>query len=122
MTEGEAIEAAAAAAANAFTSFTIFISFTFAFLVTSYFVGSKLSRFQTLAAIGLYIVAGGFMALAMIAWTQALFAITGKNETVLNTVYLIQRGYWVEVLSVLLGTGMLVSLYFMWDVRRQRPE
>jgi hypothetical protein len=91
-------------------------------MVTCYFIGSKLSRFQLLSAVGLYIVAGGFTALTMIAWTQALFAITGDNETVLDTVYLIQSGYWVEVLSVLLGIGMIVSLYFMWDVRRRKLE
>ena len=122
MTEGDAIEAAAAAAANSFTCFTIYITFTFGFFVTAYFVGSKLTRFQVLAAMGLYVVSAGFMALAMIAWCIALFAITDSTATVLDTVFLIQRGYWVEGLTILLGARMVLSLYFMWDIRHRKIE
>ena len=122
MNEGDAIQAATAAAAVCFTCFTIYISFTVGFLVTAYFVGNKLTRFQVIASMGLYVVAAGFMALARIAWAQALFAITDAKATALNTVFLIQRGYWVETSSIVLGAGMIVSLYFMWDVRRPKTE
>jgi hypothetical protein len=122
MNEGDAIEAAAAAASVCFTCFTIYISFTFGFLVTAFFVGNKLTRFQVIAAMGLYVVAAGFTALAMIAWAQALFVITEAKATALDTISLIHRGYWIETLSILLGTGMIISLYFMWDVRHPKTE
>lgn len=122
MNEGEAIEAAIAAAAVVFSCFTIYISFTFGYLVTAYFVGNKLTRFQVIAATGLYVVAAGFMILVMVAWTQSLFAITDTTVTALDTVSLLKRGYWVETLLILCGTGMLMSLYFMWDVRRPLLE
>jgi hypothetical protein len=91
-------------------------------LVTAYFIGNKLTRFQVIAATGLYVVAAGFMALAMIAWAQALFAISEAKATALDTVFLIQRGYWIETLSILLGTGMIISLYFMWGVRHPKTK
>lgn len=125
MNECDAIEAAIAAAAVVFSCFTIFISFTFGYLVTAYFVGYKLTRFQVAAATGLYVVAAGFMTLVMIAWTQSLFAITDSTVTALDSVRLLKRGYWVETLLFLCGTGVLMSLYFMWDVRRpvdERPK
>jgi hypothetical protein len=118
MNEGGAIEAAIASAAVVFSCFTIYISFTFAYLVTAYFIGNKLTRFQVFAATGLYLVAATFMTLVMVAWTQSLFAITDATVTALDTVRLINRGYWVETLLLLCGIGMLMSLYFMWDVRR----
>lgn len=122
MTEGEAIEAAIGAAAVVFSCFVIYISFTFGYLVTAYFVGDKLTRFQAIAATGLYLVAAGFMILVMIAWTQGMLAITDSTKTTLDAVPLLRRGYWVEALFFLCGTGVLMSLYFMWDVRRQSPS
>ena len=122
MNEGDAIEAAIGTAGVVFSCFAIYISFTFAYLMTAYFVGNKLTRFQVIATTGLYVIAAGFMALVMIAWTQALFAITDATATALDTVLFIQRGYWVETFSILLSSGLLMSLYFMWDVRHQGIE
>lgn len=122
MNEGEAIEAAIAAAAVVFSCFAIFISFTFGYLVTAYFVGYKLTRFQVVTATGLYVVAAGFMIFVMVAWTQSLFAITDATATALNSVRLLNRGYWVETLFFLCSTGVLMSLYFMWDLRRPENE
>ena len=120
MNEGDAIEAAIAASGVVFSCFAIYISFTFGYLVTAYFVGYKLTRFQVIAANGLYVVAAGFMILVMTGWTQGMFAITETTATALDAVLLLKRGYWVEALFFLCGTGMLMSLYFMWDVRRQK--
>jgi hypothetical protein len=120
MNEGDAIEAVAAAATVCFTCFTIYISVTFGFLATAYFVGNKLTRFQVISAMGLYVVAAGWMALATIGWGQAVFAITEAKATALDTVALIHRGYWIETLSILLGIGMIISLCFMWGARHPK--
>ena len=122
MTEGDIIEAAAAAIANSMTGFTVFITFTFGFLATAYIVGDKLTRFQALTVTGLYVVAAGFAALIMVAWEQAFFAVTEGTTTALNTVPLIQRGYWVPGTIVLLSMGILISLYFMWGVRHPKAQ
>ena len=118
MTEAESLELAATFTANASTNFTIFISFTFAFLATAYFVGKNLSRFQFFAASGMYAVAAGSAATSCVGWLQAFDAIMESKPTFPN----LQRGVWVGGMSVLFAAGLLVSLYFMWDVRKSRPE
>jgi hypothetical protein len=122
MTEGDIIEAAAAAIANSMSGFTVFITFTFGFLATAYIVGGKLTRLQALTATGLYVVAAGYTTLTIVAWMQAFFAITEVKATALDTVPLIQRGYWVQSTIVLLSMGILISLYFMWSVRHRKTE
>jgi hypothetical protein len=122
MTEGDVIEAAAAVTANSITMFTIFITFTFGFLASAYFVGGKLTRFQALAATGLYVVAAGFSAVIMVGWMQAFFAIMEVKPNALDTIPIIQRGYWVPVTTAMLSMGMLISLYFMWGVRHPKTE
>ena len=48
MTEAEALELIAIYITNAHGGFTIYLSVTFAYLVTAYLVGRKLSPFQAL--------------------------------------------------------------------------
>ena len=64
MNEVDTVELVATCAEMSFTAFGIYISFTFGFLATAFFVGSKLTRFQALVATGMYLVAAGTMALA----------------------------------------------------------
>ena len=122
MNEGDMIEAAAAAIANSMAAFTVYITFTFGFLATSYIVGSKLERFQALTVTGLYVIAAGYSTIIMVAWLQAFFAITEAKATALDTILLMQRGYWVLGTIVIQSMGILVSLYFMWNVRLSKTE
>ena len=122
MTEAESLELAALFNANASTNFTIFISFTFAFLATAYFVGRNLSRFQFFAASGMYTVAGGSAAIASVGWLQAFNEIMDSETTLLSSLPLFGLDFWVLVMSILFLTGILVSLYFMWDVRHPKTE
>ena len=48
MNEVDTVELVATCAEMSFTAFGIYISFTFGFLATAFFVGSKLTRFQAL--------------------------------------------------------------------------
>ena len=122
MTEAEVIELAATCAANSFAAFTIYISFTFGFLATAFFVGSKLTRFQALAATGMYLVTAGTMALAVVIWLQGLFLVLNSQNTVLDALPLMNGSVWVVVISMITTVGMLVSLYFMWDVMHRKTE
>lgn len=120
MTEAEVIELTAVCASNVFTALTIYISFTFGFLATAYFVGNKLTSFQALAATGLYLVAAGSMSLAMNAWLQALFKVINSQPTVVDTIPILVNDIWVPGMSTVFILGILISLYFMWDVRRRK--
>lgn len=119
MTEADTIEVAAICAANSFTAFTIYISFTFGFLAAAFFVGNKLTRFQALAATGMYLVAAGATALAMLSWLKGLFLVLNSQNTVLDALPFMNENAWVVGMSIIIFGGMLISFYFMWDVRRR---
>ena len=122
MTEVESMELVATFTANASTNFTIFISFTFAFLATAYFVGSKLSKFQSFSAASLYTVAAGSAAISCIAWLQAFNTLMESSNTLLNSLPLFASELWVSGMSVLFVAGIAMSLYFMWSVRHPKTE
>ena len=121
-TEVDTLGLAATFTENSFTSFTIFISFTFGFLATAFFVGRKLTRFQALATAGAYLVSAGSMAFASVAWLQAYAALKNSNATFLDTIPLFNGDVWAPAMSIILVLGMLISLYFMWDVRHPKTE
>ena len=118
MSEAEAVEAAAVWSANILTVFTIYVTFTFGYLVTAYFVGARLTSFQTFVVSGLYIGAAVCTILSAIGYTQAQVKILGSVPTVLDDVYLVTSGeLWITYLAIMLPLGLLISLYFMWQVR-----
>jgi hypothetical protein len=122
MTEAESLDLAATFVANSSTNFTIFISFTFAFLVAAFIVGSKLSRSQALAAAGMYTLFAGSAALASVGWLQAFSAITESKAALLSAVPLFNGQFWVTGMSILFVSGMSVTLYFLWSVRHPKAE
>jgi len=122
MTEAEAFEFALMAKANAVTTFTVYITFTFAYLAAAFFVGRKLTRFQALAASGLYVFSA--MSAVMNHQSDLKFYKTaldhagnlGPRDIVSNP------DFWSIYLGSLLLVGIFVSLYFMWSVRHPRIE
>ena len=117
MTEAEALELIVGFGANATNGFAVYISFTFAFLTLSYFIGSKLSRFQSIAISVIYIIGASGPAMSAFAHLLAIHEIQKKHPTLLDglfgwdqSVYLI----WLPIIAVI---GMLLSLYFLYDTR-----
>ena len=66
MTEADALEVAGIFAGNALNAFSVYISFTTAYLVAAYYVGARLTSFQSLAVSGLYLVASTAYMLALV--------------------------------------------------------
>jgi hypothetical protein len=95
----------------------------FGYLVVAYFVGTHLTKAQSLIFSALYVAA--FLANTFSATNSAFVAVglqaryvevSGSSETpTLTPVFVL--------LGVMLNVSMLLaSLYFMWSVRRSRPE
>ena len=122
MSEAEALELIAVWGANTITAFTVYISFTFAYLATAFVAGPKLTQFQALIASGLYVLAAGATVLAEIVWLQGMFAISEANPTVVSSLKLFAGEFWVLGMSSILSIGMLISLYFMWRVRKYEVQ
>ena len=122
MTEAEVLELAANYSSNAMTAFTIYISFTFAYLITAFYVGKKLTAFQVVTASGLYVVSVGSTVLAVIGALQVQYAIQDTKDTVLDRFPIWTGGLWISYMGTILIIGILISLYFMWNVRHSETE
>ena len=122
MTEAEALELVAIYTANAHTSFSIYISVTFAYFATAFFVGSRLTGYQALAASGLYFISATGSMLALIANIQVWVGVAESTATLLDRLPLMNGMLWILCLSLVMGIGVLASLYFMWDVRHSEAE
>ena len=122
MTEAEALELIAIYVTNAHGGFALYLSVTFAYLVTAYLVGSKLSPFQALAVSGLFFISATIIALSTMASVQAWIAVKRSTSTVIDTVALYNPELWLFTLPVILFPGVLVSLYFMWHIRHEKTE
>lgn len=122
MTEVEAFELMLMSSSNATNAFSQYITFTFAYITAAYFVGSQLSRFQVLAASGLYLFA------AIFAMGNALTDLQWADEAVERTGGLAPEGiasnmdFWFMSAGILMTIGIFVSLYFMWNVRQPKTE
>jgi hypothetical protein len=122
MSEAEAFEAAAAWSSSALQSFTIYISFTFAYLTVAFMVGSRLSRFQSLAGSVLYVFAALSGLMSMITDLGMLEIALKSSPSEVSDVAFASGEFWQLYMVGLMLAGIFISLYFMWDVQRQKPK
>ena len=117
MTEAETLELISMYYGNAIDAFALYITFTFAYLTVAYFVGRALTRFQVFAASGLYLVSTLSTALGvilpMVAWTELL----GSRQTLLGKFRIWNGEFFMWYLGAIFTIGIIVSLYFMFNVR-----
>ena len=114
-------EAAAMWSGNSMTAFSIYLTVTFAYLAVSYLTGKDLSRFQVVCISTLY-VAGAVMSLASCITHLAHFGSVVRQYEELASVGPLQPEFWTYYVAPLLAIGIVVSLYFMWDVRRPKED
>lgn len=98
----------------------MWLSFTFAYLTVAYFVGKALSRFQCLTISLLYAIASAWFCAAGVAYTQAWQSLRAREESLYDTISLMTaKEGWEWGISIFLIGGTLVSLYFMYDIRKR---
>ena len=122
MTEAELIEAAMIIAEQAASSVSLYLTTVSAYLLVAYFVGAKLKGLQTIAISTLFVI----FALSFVAGIQTNLGNMVSIEQELQSL----RPDWISfssnrfnmVLLVVDTLGIIVSLYFMWDVRRPKTE
>lgn len=118
MNETEALEIVAAMTANCIAAFTVYITLAFAYLTAAYFVGSKLSLFQVLVATGMYIVAAGSCVLALYGSLEGYEVAIRQVPSLAPLPPILNPVFWKLYMMPVMMAGLLVSLAFMWDVRR----
>ena len=98
----------------------MWLSFTFAYLTVAYFVGHALSRFQCFTISSLYALASAWFCSAGVAYTQAWQSLRLRETSLYDTIPLMtsQIG-WEWGITAFLAGGTMVSLYFMYDIRKR---
>ena len=121
MTEYEAIEALSSVAANTATYFTVFFSLTFGYLTVAYFVGVDLTRFQCLAISATYLLSASIFGASAITWTNTWVALKTEESSAMDNVRIANAlsSFGDEWNMVIVISVVLISLYFMYDVRRK---
>ncbi|MFT4561069.1 MAG: hypothetical protein ACI9BW_000809 [Gammaproteobacteria bacterium] len=122
MTELEALEAIAAFTSNGISAFTIYYSFTFAYLTACYLVASKLSKFQATAVSLLYVASAAIAAFTVFGSQQTIWEIMNTYPTVMDRNKLWDFQVWSGVTGFVFAAGIVLSLYFMYDCRRDQVE
>lgn len=118
----ESSEAMAMWTANAIESFSVYLTVTFAYLTVAFLAGKKLSGFQVFVISVLYASAAGISLLSCI--NQLLFYTAIANEVDFGiAVSPLSSGmFWIYYISPLFIVGIVVSLWFMWNVRHPRTK
>ena len=118
MSEAEAFELAMLAEANAITSFTIYITFTFGYLAAAFLAGKRLTKAQALIVSGLYVFSALSATLNFLSDLDYQAKAFSYAPSVLPEGTINDPLFWRFYMSLLFGSGIIASLYFMWSIRR----
>ncbi len=120
MTEGEALEVAGIFAGNAITSFTVYVTFTMAYLVAAYYAGLRLTPFQSITVSALYLFASFAPMLSLVTNILVYGEAMDLTDIGRNSPLFTSGIVWAVGMTFLMSIGMLISLYFMWQVRHPK--
>ena len=121
MTQAELWELNFMCIANALTAFSVYLTVAFAYLATSYFVGTKLSKLQSFVVSGLFVFASlasvGICLAQMRRASEFQLLLSSKSDE-LMLMPLTDASFWVIYMPLMMLSGIVVSLYFMYATRR----
>ena len=105
--------------------FTIYLSIVSGYLVVAYFIGDKLTLTQT-AIIGvLFIFGAGLQVWGIHAYQISIQEpLTQKAEIAPLTNYqqAVLNNNGGTIFAILMASGIIASLYFMWSIRNPKSE
>ena len=120
MSESDAIAALTDIGESAATFFSLWVSVTFAYLTVGYFVGKSLTRFQCLAISALYIMSAATFGASAQGYAEAWVKMRTRVSTVFDDIAVFANvSIYGEVAALFVLGGTLLSLYFMYDIRRK---
>ena len=125
MNEAEAIELIANHLSNAIGGFTVYLSVTFAYLYVAYVAGADLSRLQFVIGSFLYVFAAFTTVMVVSINVQVMYSLVehvASYSKHFENVPLWGGGFWELYMTGLQVGGILVGLFFMWDVRHPKTE
>jgi hypothetical protein len=122
MTEYELIDAINGTADLLTTSFSLYVTFTTAYLICAYMVGSSLNRSQCFVITVLYGASAGITTLAMLSIGARILDLYSTLKLT-NPARLGPIHDWIYVeISAISIVGIFASFKFMWDLRHPKAE
>ena len=129
MSEAELLELLEISTSNAFTGFTMYMTVMFAYVVTAYFVGAKLTTAQTVLSSGLFLFGAFASAGGTVISLARAAGYTLTAQSLPSSTYNVPfwwandaSNFWVYFLSITCSVGVILGLYFMWSVRHPKAE
>lgn len=121
MTEAELWEMFLEASSVAATLFSVALTINFAYLATAYFVGKQLSAFQAFVVSFLYVFGAGILTMSFAAMLNRGMEFASRLQEIDLDLFFLIRPSYVLAFNVLLALSIPVSLFFMYQIRRN-PE
>ena len=123
MTEYEILDLVGGESAQSANQFTLYLSVLFAYLVTSYFVGERLTRAQVFLLSSLYIFVNLAQAWGMLLTMNRVGELM-ELKAEISPLTEWEKGYvgYGNLWAIAMVIGVLASLYFMWNVRHPKAD
>jgi len=123
MTEADLWELNALYITSAIDAVSVYLSFTFAYIAAAYLVGAKLTKFQAGLVSCMYVFAAvcADVPSTLLLRRAIIFQefLAPKAESYGSRIF--DLSFAPGYAGILLVAGILVSLYFMYDVRKKNP-
>ena len=117
MTEAELWELMFMSVGNSTASLSVLLAVTFAYVAAAYFVGGKLSNFQTAVVSTLFIFGSGVATIGFFGALMRALEFVGQLQQIHPDRYFILSDNSVLTFTALMAAAMPVSLLFMLQIR-----
>ena len=117
MTEAELWELMFMSVGNSTASLSVLLAITFAYLAAAYFVGGKLSNFQTVVVSTLFIFGAGVATIGFFGALMRALEFVDQLQQIHPDRYFILSDNSVLGFTVLMAAAIPVSLLFMLQIR-----
>jgi len=107
---------------NLMTAFSVYLTVTFAYLTASYFAGGKLSAFQSATVTGLYVFAAASCVGSIVVNLLVLSDLEPGFPQSLQGRFIANADAWNIYMTCVMSLGIIVSIYFMYDVRKNAAK
>jgi len=119
MSESELFDAYHGSGAIWLGMVSLYMSVLFAYLVTAYFVGAKLSRQQVTIVSGLFATFALFLIVLLHSVSARLAQFAPEIRALNPDRLVLANSNWAAVFSTILALAFVVGLGFMLQVRRE---
>ena len=101
---------------------SLYLAVTSAYLIVAFMAGERLTNSQAFIISVLYIFIASLATYGVYSWISRAFYFTGELKKLNTGIPFSSSEGLPTVLAIILLSGILACLKFMWDVRRTKSE